>query len=389
VATWSHLTPLRGPELSSRLRGQIAELLTRASDLIGTTSPGADRMPTDQIGARETLDRVWDLAIQRLTPGGLTPAALAQVADLLGQVRAGEEALRGEEQEHWSRRQRAVSPALALLGEGRTGEELARLVPRSAARIGFDRVMLSRVDQDRWVPEAVFVAGDEHWARRILDAGRADPRTLDDSLLETRMVRHRAGLVVVDTDGLTNLHQALITVSRSRSYVAAPVVTGGAVTGFVHADHHHKERRVTAADQDLLRLYCDGLAHLLTRARALKQIEALRFHVDAALTRTPPGPTAGPWTAPPATDAPRPPATPPAAPSPATLGSRTASGGGVLSAREIEVVEMMSQGLTNEQISRQMFIGVGTVKTHVKHILRKFEASNRAEAVSIWLRGRR
>jgi DNA-binding CsgD family transcriptional regulator len=50
---------------------------------------------------------------------------------------------------------------------------------------------------------------------------------------------------------------------------------------------------------------------------------------------------------------------------------------------------MMSQGLTNEQISRQMFIGVGTVKTHVKHILRKFEASNRAEAVSIWLRGRR
>jgi DNA-binding NarL/FixJ family response regulator len=53
-----------------------------------------------------------------------------------------------------------------------------------------------------------------------------------------------------------------------------------------------------------------------------------------------------------------------------------------LSDREMEVLECLSEGKTTSQISKTLFISDNTVKTHVRHILEKLEASNRAEAVS-------
>jgi DNA-binding NarL/FixJ family response regulator len=53
-----------------------------------------------------------------------------------------------------------------------------------------------------------------------------------------------------------------------------------------------------------------------------------------------------------------------------------------LSTREMEVLECLAQGKTTAQISEDLFISDNTVKTHVRHILNKLEASNRAEAVS-------
>lgn len=51
-----------------------------------------------------------------------------------------------------------------------------------------------------------------------------------------------------------------------------------------------------------------------------------------------------------------------------------------LSAREIEVLSCLARGLTTAQISNELFISENTVKTHVRHILEKLEASNRVEA---------
>jgi len=53
-----------------------------------------------------------------------------------------------------------------------------------------------------------------------------------------------------------------------------------------------------------------------------------------------------------------------------------------LSTREMEVLECLSQGKTTVQIANELYISENTVKTHVRHILEKLEASNRAEAVS-------
>lgn len=53
-----------------------------------------------------------------------------------------------------------------------------------------------------------------------------------------------------------------------------------------------------------------------------------------------------------------------------------------LSSREMEVLNCLAQGKTTSQISSELFISDNTVKTHVRHIMEKLEASNRAEAVS-------
>jgi len=55
---------------------------------------------------------------------------------------------------------------------------------------------------------------------------------------------------------------------------------------------------------------------------------------------------------------------------------------GLLTDRECEVLELVALGRTNAAIASRMFISEGTVKQHVKHILRKLKVENRAEPVS-------
>jgi len=53
----------------------------------------------------------------------------------------------------------------------------------------------------------------------------------------------------------------------------------------------------------------------------------------------------------------------------------------VLSAREIEVLGLVSQGLPSKQIAEQLFISVNTVNNHRQKILEKTKTSNSAEAI--------
>lgn len=57
-----------------------------------------------------------------------------------------------------------------------------------------------------------------------------------------------------------------------------------------------------------------------------------------------------------------------------------------LSEREMDVLRLMAQGLTNREIGRTLWIGESTVKTHVSHILRKLEQADRTQAVVAALR---
>jgi DNA-binding NarL/FixJ family response regulator len=52
-----------------------------------------------------------------------------------------------------------------------------------------------------------------------------------------------------------------------------------------------------------------------------------------------------------------------------------------LTAREADVLALMTRGYTNTAIGRELVIADGTVKSHVKQILRKLGASNRTEAI--------
>ena len=53
-----------------------------------------------------------------------------------------------------------------------------------------------------------------------------------------------------------------------------------------------------------------------------------------------------------------------------------------LTPREFEVLELIGQGMTNQQIADQLFIEVGTVKNHVHNILDKLNVTSRGEAAA-------
>ncbi len=52
-----------------------------------------------------------------------------------------------------------------------------------------------------------------------------------------------------------------------------------------------------------------------------------------------------------------------------------------LSERELEVLNLLASGRTNSEIARDLFISVGTIKSHTGNIYRKLNVKNRAEAL--------
>jgi DNA-binding NarL/FixJ family response regulator len=55
-------------------------------------------------------------------------------------------------------------------------------------------------------------------------------------------------------------------------------------------------------------------------------------------------------------------------------------------AREIEVLQLISEGLVNREIGQRLFLSEETVKSHVRHLLAKLPARSRAHAVAVGFR---
>ena len=53
-----------------------------------------------------------------------------------------------------------------------------------------------------------------------------------------------------------------------------------------------------------------------------------------------------------------------------------------LSERELEVLTLLASGRSNREVARDLFVSVGTVKTHTNNIYRKLGVRNRAEALA-------
>ena len=72
---------------------------------------------------------------------------------------------------------------------------------------------------------------------------------------------------------------------------------------------------------------------------------------------------------------------------PATHEDGGSSGGAArpeepLSERELEVLALLASGRTNAEIARDLFVALGTVKSHLNNIYHKLGAANRAEAAT-------
>ena len=74
-------------------------------------------------------------------------------------------------------------------------------------------------------------------------------------------------------------------------------------------------------------------------------------------------------------------------PNPAEMATAPGDGLEILSAREREILTLISRGASNKVIARDLDIAETTVKIHVQHILRKLNLSSRVQA-AVYAAGR-
>ena len=71
---------------------------------------------------------------------------------------------------------------------------------------------------------------------------------------------------------------------------------------------------------------------------------------------------------------------------PALLSRKATQTQRVLSKREREIMDLLAQGLTGEQVAERLFLSPETIKTHIRNAMSKLEANTRVHAIAIALR---
>lgn len=327
--------------------------------------------------ARATLDAVWAALRARHEMSKTTFADLSALLHL----QSLDTAVRDAEIEHQDGALRAARDALARLQDINSVGRLLDAGTEAVCSLGFDRAIISRVEADTWITEALHVDGDTEWALEILSAGKRNPLQLTQGLPEFEIVRRRRAILVTDVQDRDDVHRQLAESSRSRSYVAAPLMPGSRVIGFVHGDRYYHQDELTRFDRDLLQLFAEGFGFALERALLLERLADIRTDI---LSSPVSGTGRGMGT---------------------VVAQRTESmiaesnqarardriravpelaDDDRLTRREMDVLRLLSEGSTNTRIAHRLVISESTVKSHVKSILRKLGASNRAEAVARW-----
>jgi DNA-binding CsgD family transcriptional regulator len=352
--------------------------LARAARL-AEVEPAPDGRPTlDHATAQAALLSAWDATRQALTPalGAASPCGRAEeLLDLLGDVRRLSDQLREEQYREREGAFERVRSALALLRDVQSTNELIDQAVVAICQLGFDRAIVSRVDNDLWVAQSVYIGRDAKWAEEILQVSRSNPQLVEPGLVEAEVVRTGRSVLVEDVETRPNVNRPIADASLSRAYVAAPIIAQGAVVGFLHADCYYQGRDLTEADRAALALFGEGFGYALARTAVLDRLEALRADLGQLRAGLSANAPAGVWSA----GERRPDRAPRRLPQPPDIA------GTGLTRREIDVLQWMARGETNGRIARRLNITEGTVKTHVQAILRKLGAANRAEAVSMWV----
>jgi DNA-binding CsgD family transcriptional regulator len=371
------------PGWASR-RPPPAETDLRADELLGPAGAG----PADRAAALRTVfDAELDGVRETLRRHGEDGALAA-----LDRAERAERVERELTDRDVRRRITALVSVQEALGGLRQADSVAtilRIAPRKLAEAcGFDRANLFKVDNGCMIMESNYWCGDPDGAAEMLSYSRGRPARLEHMLLETEMIRRRSPCLVLDAPNDSRVPRGLADFARTRSYVAAPIMPSGRVIGFVHADCLYQGRLCDTIDRDLVWAFAEGFGYAFERtvmAERLRRqhdrardalattVREMAEVVDGELRLS-------------------------HAETGAVPSTRRAAGAlldpdlapaGTMTARETEVLSLMATGMTNQAIADELVVTVGTVKAHVKHVLRKLGAANRSEAIARHLGARR
>ncbi len=224
---------------------------------------------------------------------------------------------------------------------------------------------------------------ERFWPARCGPSGRARPRpcwtssgarpiVLEYPLIEAETARRQAVTAVYVATAGSRTPPRLADVLGWDAYVVGSLVVDGHVVGLLHADAHHSGRALDDLDVEVVARFGEGLAAAFERAVLRDTLQRHRTELQAAVQ----------WMsgrlsqlAQSAAGASR---------SQATVGRQPALD--ALTPRELEVLRLMARGRTNLAIANALVVREGTIKYHVKNILRKLGASSRADAVARYAR---
>jgi DNA-binding NarL/FixJ family response regulator len=308
------------------------------------------RLPTANDVADETLEAArlgaasfglaWALRVRCWISGliGELPDALRAGEEAVAHLRtidpsqtgAGAAWMMGEVLVQAGEPRRARAIVLELGG----GPELPRNNP-PARCAGYEVLTQAAVAEDR--PEEA-----AWWAARAHDAAHG----LGDGLLAALALRASSTALLAAGDPLAAAAAALeATVCAERPGARIEAARSRLLAGRAlrHAGEH--EAAIAELEHAQAELDACGARHL--RDEAAQELRRLGQRVTRAASTTSPG---------------------------RSLGS--------LSARELEVAELVAAGYQNKQIATSLHISLNTVQSHIKRILAKLEAPNRAAVAS-------
>jgi DNA-binding CsgD family transcriptional regulator len=379
-STASEGRTLRDRELQRRLADHAAE----ARELLG-----ADIAPPEpgELGVEAALAMLTAVAL--LATEGLRAARRRSPRT----TALYELALRGAEldaalrQRDLSRRTAALAGVETSLGRMRAmtaPEDLVQAVcPELVRSCGFSRAMLSRVSGTTWHPWTAHFEhrpirpSDEEW---MVGGGIS----LSTMQLERELLETARPAFVVDAAADPRTSKPFVTQTGTRSYAVAPIMPTGRVIGLLHADFYPSHRVVDQVDAHILGAFADSFGRIYERSVLLERLGRERDQVrdtlknaemimdnlaraEVELVRHADERS-----------------------SVGTAETLALAGGSsaideLLTAREREVMTLLVTGQTNSAIAERLVISEGTVKSHVKQILRKLGAVNRSEVIARYL----
>ena len=286
----------------------------------------------------------------------------------------------------------AIARVQAVVGELREVTAPAAMLVRAPVALcegsTLRRAILSIVARGRMVAEAAYFSQDPAGAQAVLERLRANPVALEHPLLETELLRRRRATIVLDAHVHPRVDPTMAQLMGWTSYVAAPLLVGPQVVGVIHADRG-RGQPLDVLDRDVLWEFATGLAHAYESASLRRTLrrerDQMRVFLDWLGARSS-GLTDAPITLGTGQQAPRAPwdVVDTEGLAVSVRQDRTALES-LLTRRELDVLELLAQGASNNAIGGALVISSSTVKFHVNSILRKLHAANRAEAVARYL----